>query len=63
LLSDGRRSFDKAISMDDGDWRLWYELAGATTGAAQRRALRHAVTLYPRSGLLAGAGNQGRAAG
>jgi O-Antigen ligase len=63
LLPDARRSFRKAISMDDGDWRLWYELAGATTGAAQRRALRHAVALYPRSGLLANAGNQGRAAG
>jgi O-Antigen ligase len=63
LLPDARRSFDKAISMDDGDWRLWYELAGATTGPAQRRALRHAVALYPRSGLLANAGNRRRAAG
>jgi O-antigen ligase len=63
LLPDARRSFDKAISMDDGDWRLWYELAGATSGAAQRRALRHAVALYPRSGLLANAGNRRRAAG
>jgi hypothetical protein len=63
LLPDARRSFDKAISMDDGDWRLWYELAGATTGATQRRALGHAVALYPRSGLLANAGNRRRAAG
>jgi hypothetical protein len=62
LPSDARRSFRKAISMDDGDWRLWYELGGATTGAAQRRALRQAVALYPRSDLLAGAANRGRAA-
>jgi hypothetical protein len=62
LLPNARRSFRKAISMDDGDWRLWYELAGATTGAAQRRALRHAVALYPRSGLLANTTNSRRAA-
>jgi hypothetical protein len=62
LLPDARRSFRKAISMDDGDWQLWYELGGATTGPAQRRALRHAVSLYPRSGLLASAGNPRRAA-
>jgi hypothetical protein len=57
LLPEARRSFGKAISMDDGDWRLWYELGGATTGAAQGRALRQAVALYPRSGLRANAGN------
>jgi hypothetical protein len=62
LLPDARRSFGKAISMDDGDWRLWYELGGATTGAAQRRALRRAVALYPRSGLLANTTNSRRAA-
>jgi O-Antigen ligase len=54
-----RRSFRKAISMDRGDWRLWYELAGATTGLAQRRALQQAVALYPRSGLLQNAGSSG----
>jgi tetratricopeptide (TPR) repeat protein len=52
LFPDARRSFRKAISMDDGDWRLWYDLAGASTGRAERRALRHAVALFPRSGLL-----------
>jgi len=57
LLPEARRSFRKAISMDGGDWRLWYDLAGATTGPAQRRALRRAVLLYPRSGLLANVGN------
>jgi hypothetical protein len=58
LLPDARRSFRKAISMDDGDWQLWYELSGATTGPAQRRALRRAVALYPRSGLLASAASR-----
>jgi hypothetical protein len=52
LLPEARRSFRKAIAIDDGDWRLWYDLAEATTGADQRRALRHAVALFPRSGLL-----------
>jgi hypothetical protein len=61
LLPDARRSFRKAISMDDGDWHSWYELSGATTGPAQRGALRRAVALYPRSGLLASAGNRRRA--
>jgi hypothetical protein len=57
LLPDARRSFRKAISMDGGDWRLWYDLAGASTGAAHRRALRRAVALFPRSGLLTQAGS------
>ena len=61
LPTDARRSFRKAISMDDGDWQLWYELSGATTGRAQRVALEHAVALYPRSGLLANAGKRGSA--
>ena len=61
LPNDARRSFRKAISMDDGDWQLWYELSGATTGRAQRVALEHAVALYPRSGLLANAGKRGSA--
>lgn len=52
LLPQARRSFRKAISMDRGDWRLWYDLAGASTGQARRRALQHAVTLFPQSGLL-----------
>jgi tetratricopeptide (TPR) repeat protein len=52
LLPQARRSFGKAISMDRGDWRLWYDLAGATTGPAQHRALQHAVMLFPQSGLL-----------
>lgn len=62
LIADARHSFRKAISMDDGDWRLWYDLAGATSGRAHRQALRHAVALYPRSGLLATSGKPRRAA-
>jgi tetratricopeptide (TPR) repeat protein len=56
LLPQARKSFRKAISMDRGDWRLWYDLAGATTGSAQRRALQHAVSLFPQSGLLPNVG-------
>jgi hypothetical protein len=52
LLPQARRSFRKAISMDRGDWRLWYDLAGASTGPAEHRALQHAVNLFPQSGLL-----------
>ena len=54
LLPEARRSFRKAISMDDGDWRLWYDLAAATTGEAHRQALRRASILFPRSGLSPG---------
>jgi hypothetical protein len=52
LLPDARRSFRHAISMDRGDWRLWYGLATASTGALRRDALRRAVALIPRSNLL-----------
>ncbi len=52
LLPQARLSFRKAISMDRGDWRLWYDLASATTGPAEHRALQHAVILFPQSGLL-----------
>jgi tetratricopeptide (TPR) repeat protein len=52
LFPEARRSFRKAIAIDDGDWRLWYDLAETTTGPAQRRALRRAVALFPRSELL-----------
>jgi hypothetical protein len=62
LVTDARRSFRKAISKDDGNWRLWYDLAGATGGRAHRLALRHAVALFPRSGLLATSGKARQAA-
>jgi hypothetical protein len=56
-LPAARRSFRKAISMDDGDWQLWYDLASVSAGPADRRALRRAVVLFPRSGLLASTGS------
>jgi Flp pilus assembly protein TadD len=56
-LPAARRSFRKAISMDDGDWQLWYDLASVSTGTAERQALRRAVELFPRSGLLTSVGS------
>jgi hypothetical protein len=47
----GRASFEKAVSMDSGDWALWVDLARATRGAEQRRALGKALALYPRAGF------------
>jgi O-Antigen ligase len=44
-------SFKKAASMDPGDWQLWYDLARASSGHERTAAIRHAVALYPRSGL------------
>jgi O-antigen ligase/polysaccharide polymerase Wzy-like membrane protein len=51
LPADARRSFRKAISMDSGDWELWYRLAGASKSAERRHALAEAARLYPRAGL------------
>jgi hypothetical protein len=60
FVVDARRSFRKAVSMDRGDWELWYRLAAASRGAERRRALREAARLYPRSGLTRlTAGTQG----
>jgi hypothetical protein len=52
LLPQARRSLRKAISLDEGDWQLWYELASATSGGARRRALARATVLFPRSKLV-----------
>jgi O-antigen ligase/polysaccharide polymerase Wzy-like membrane protein len=52
LVRESRQSFRKAISLDRGDWQLWYELAGASTGPARRRALLRATALFPRSQLV-----------
>jgi Flp pilus assembly protein TadD len=54
LVADARASFRRAVSIDPGDWQVWYELARASRGRARIRALESAVALYPRSGLLAG---------
>lgn len=52
LPAPARRSFREALSLDDGDWQLWYDLARASRGAARRQALRRALALSPRSDLL-----------
>ena len=59
LLPTARASFRKAISMDSGDWELWYRLASASRGEARRRALREAVHLFPRAELLRAAARGG----
>ena len=46
-----RSSFQKALSIDRGDWNIWVDVARTTSGAEQRHALREALALYPRSGL------------
>ena len=51
LVGRARASFQKALSLDTGNWRLWYDVARATSGPARAAAIRHAVVLYPRSGL------------
>jgi O-Antigen ligase len=51
VLPAARRSFREALALDRGDWHLWYDLAGATSGRARTSALEHAAKLFPRSGL------------
>ena len=50
--SEARKSLRKAISMDSGDWELWYYLASASSGEARTAALRNAVRLFPQAELL-----------
>jgi hypothetical protein len=50
LAGDARASFRKAISIDSGDWELWHDLAGVTTGSAHAHAIDEVRALYPRSG-------------
>jgi hypothetical protein len=54
LVPAARASFRKAISMDSGDWELWYRLGSATRGGERSRALRQAARLFPRGLLLRG---------
>jgi hypothetical protein len=51
-IPEARASFRKAISLDRGDWELWYRLAGASVGEERRHALREAQRLFPRAQLL-----------
>jgi O-Antigen ligase len=60
LPQAARASFLKAISMDSGDWELWYRLASASRGQARRRAVREAARLFPRAESLRAAAAQGR---
>jgi Flp pilus assembly protein TadD len=48
-----RVSFRSAIRKDSGDWNLWFDLARASTGAAQKDALAHASGLNPLSPEIA----------
>jgi Flp pilus assembly protein TadD len=60
LVSDARVSFHKALSMDRGDWELWYRLASASRGEARRHALQQAARLFPRAESLRAAADEGR---
>ncbi len=63
LAPEARASFHKALSIDSGDWKLWYDLARASSGRARKRALGNAVALFPRSGLKVKAGARHRKPG
>ena len=47
--SAARASFRDAIEKDERDWVLWFDLARASEGRLQRRALRKASRLNPLS--------------
>jgi O-Antigen ligase len=49
---DAQKSFRKALSMDRGDWELWYRLATASKGSVRRHAIIEAARLFPRAGFL-----------
>ena len=46
-------SFRRALSFDSQNWRLWFDLARASSGAERRRAVAHVRMLYPLSPELA----------
>jgi hypothetical protein len=47
-----RASFEKAISIDRGDWQLWFDLSRVTNGAARAHALAQVALLYPQSQVV-----------
>jgi hypothetical protein len=59
-VAGARASFRKAVSMDRGDWELWYRLATASRGKERRHALKEAARLFPRARSLQTAAAQGR---
>jgi hypothetical protein len=52
-LAAARASYRKAIAKDPRDWSLWFELAGASSGTARKRALAQASRLNPLSREIA----------
>ena len=48
-----RAQFRTALKKDSGDWSLWLDLARASAGRAQRKALAQAEVLDPRSPEIA----------
>jgi tetratricopeptide (TPR) repeat protein len=52
-LAAARESYRQAIAKDPRDWSLWFELAGASGGAARQRALAEAARLNPLSPEIA----------
>jgi O-Antigen ligase len=62
-LSPAVRNLRTAIRKDPQNWDRWFDLALATTGAEQRRALERALALNPHSPeiaeFIAGAGVKG----
>jgi hypothetical protein len=52
LVRESQQSFRKALSVDRGDWQLWYDLASASSGPTRHRALVRATALFPRSKLV-----------
>jgi hypothetical protein len=47
-LGAARSSFREAIAKDPYNWRLWFELAQVSDGAARHAALARALRLNPR---------------
>jgi O-Antigen ligase len=58
---DARASFHRALSLDRGNWQLWYELSTVTRGRERIRSLRRVAALFPRSGLVSQAAAAGGA--
>ena len=48
-----RVSLRRAVAKDPGDWTLWFDLAGVTTGKERRLSLRQAHRLNPLGGEVA----------
>jgi O-Antigen ligase len=52
-LETARRSYRRAIALDDAEWSLWFGLAQASRGPERAGPLRRALKLNPRSPELA----------